>query len=277
MTVWKSIILGIVQGLTEFLPISSSGHLVIVQKLLGVNDHNALFFATMLHIGTLLSIFFVYGKDIIFLLREFFKMLYEVATGKGIRLENDYRKLGLFVILATIPTAIIGLAFNDLFEALFQGQLFIGFALLVTGFLLWFAEKWASEGKNIKRMRPIDAIIIGVFQAFAITPGISRSGSTIVGSLIRGLNKELTVKFSFLISIPAILGAAVLEIKDAAVNGMGGTSLFMILLGMLSAALSGFIAIKAMISFIKRKKLHYFSYYTWIVGLSIIFISFWHS
>lgn len=277
MTLWKAIILGIVQGLTEFLPVSSSGHLAIAQNLLEVPDSKVLFFTTMLHFGTLIAVFLVYGKDIIMLFKEFYKVMGEMISGKGLRLNNYHRRLGFFIILATIPTAIIGLTLKDFFESLFHMQIAIGMALLITGTLLWFAEKWNSGKKDVRDMGIFDALVVGIFQAFAIAPGISRSGSTIVGSLLMGLNKELTVKFSFLISLPAILGATIFETKDALVSGTGNISFFIICVGVLSATISGFIAIKSMISFIKREKLYYFSYYTWTIGLIIIIISLWHS
>ena len=149
----------------------------------------------------------------------------------------------------------------------------IGFALIITGTLLWIAEKSNSGKRNIKDMNVFDALIVGIFQGFAITPGISRSGSTIVGSLFRGFNKELATKFSFLISIPAILGATVLEVKTVFEVGMGDITIGILIAGILSALISGLFAIRVLINFIKKEKLYYFSFYTWVVGAVVILTS----
>lgn len=273
MNIIKAIILGIVQGLTEFLPVSSSGHLAITQSLLKVPEDRILFFSVMLHFGTLISVLFVYSQDIVNIIVEFLKMLKEFITGKGIKLQNQYRKLGLFIIVATIPTGLMGVIFKDLIAGLFISQLIVGLALMVTGTLLWMAEKIHKGQKNVNQMKWTDAALVGTFQGLAITPGISRSGSTIVGSLLLGFNKELATKFSFLISIPAILGATVFEVKDVLEVGLGDFSLGIILAGVLSAFLAGLLAIKTLINFIKKEKLYYFSYYTWIVGIIIVIVT----
>lgn len=273
MTIIKAIILGIVQGLTEFLPVSSSGHLAVTQHLLGVPEDRILFLTVLLHFGTLLSIFYVYAKDIGMIILEFIKMLLELFTGKGFRINNEYRKLGIMIIVATIPTGLMGVFLKDVFASLYSSTLIIGFALLITGTLLWFAEGFSSGKRNINDMRWYDAVIVGIFQGFAITPGISRAGSTIVGSLFRGFNKELATRFSFLIAIPTILGATLLEVKSAVEMGLGDFTFGVLLVGVLSAFLSGILAIKTLINFIKKEKLSYFSYYTWTVGAIVIVVS----
>ncbi len=273
MTILKAIILGIIQGLTEFLPVSSSGHLAVAQQLLKVPEDRILFFTIMLHLGTLFSIFFVYSKDIAIIIVEFFRLIREAVTGKGFKINNEHRKLGIFIIIATIPTGLIGILFGDIFESFFSSTLIIGIALLITGTLLWTAEKFGSGKRDIQDMQWTDAAVVGIFQGLAITPGISRSGSTIVGSLFRGFNKELATKFSFLISIPSILGAAVLEFKDVFKFGMGDISTGIIIIGVLTAFISGLFAIKTLINLIKKEKLYYFSFYTWAVGLIIIIMS----
>lgn len=275
MTLIKAVVLGVVQGLTEFLPVSSSGHLAILENLMKVDENSILFFAAMLHFGTLISIFLVYYQDILNLLKEFFLILYEIITGKGINIKkNHYRKLGLLIITASIPTAVIGLAFSDFFESLFKSVFAVGIGLLITGTLLWVSERIAKGRKNINTTKYSDAFIVGFFQAIAIAPGISRSGSTIVGSLFRGLNKELTVKFSFLISLPAVLGAGTIEFLDAFEQGMNGISSSVLIAGVLAATISGYAAINAMIKLVINQKLFYFSIYTWILGLVIIVYSF---
>ncbi len=273
MNIIKAIILGIVQGLTEFLPVSSSGHLAVAQHLLNVPEDKIVFLTVLLHFGTLLSVFFIYSKDIYMITVEFIKMLLEFITGKGFKVNNEYRTLGIMIIIATIPTGIMGLFFKDLFTSFYSSTLIIGIALMITGTLLWFAEKANSGKRSIQHMRWYDAAIVGIFQGLAITPGISRSGSTIVGSLFRGFNKELATRFSFLISIPAILGATVFQVKDAMEMGLGDFTFGILLAGILSAFLAGILAIRALINFIKKEKLYYFSFYTWTAGAIVIIVS----
>lgn len=273
MTILKAIVLGIIQGLTEFLPVSSSGHLAVTQRLLKVPENRILFFTIMLHIGTLFSIFFVYSKDIAMIVVEFFRLIKETIKGRGFKVNNKYRKLSVFIIVATIPTGLMGILLGNIFESFFSSTLIIGIALLITGTLLWLAERFSPGKRNIQDMHWVDATIIGIFQGLAITPGLSRSGSTIVGSLFRGFNKELATKFSFLVSIPAILGAAVLEFKDVLKFGMGDISIGVTIAGILAAFISGLFAIKALINLIKKEKLYYFSFYTWTVGLIVIIVS----
>lgn len=271
MTFIKAIILGIVQGLTEFLPVSSSGHLALLQNLMEVNEGSILFFTAMLHFGTLISIFIVYFKDIAILVKEFLMVILELITGKGLNInKNVHRKFGLLIITACIPTAILGIAFSDFFESLYTSIASIGIGLMITGTLLWLSERIGRGNKIIKTMKYRDALFIGLCQGAAIAPGISRSGSTIVGSLFTGLNKETTVKFSFLISLPAVLGAGTIESVKALEQGMNGITYSVLIAGVLTAAISGYAAIKAMIRLVTNKKLHYFSYYTWTLGIIII-------
>ncbi len=273
MTILKAIILGIIQGLTEFLPVSSSGHLAVAQQLLKVPEDRILFFTIMLHIGTLFSIFFVYSEDIAMIIIEFFRLIKETAMGKGFKINNEHRRLGVFIIIATIPTGLMGILFGNIFESFFSSTLIIGVALIITGTLLWLAERFNRGNRNVQDMHWLDATIVGIFQGLAITPGLSRSGSTIVGSLFRGFNKELATKFSFLVSIPAILGAAILEFKNVLKFGTGDISMGVTIAGILAAFISGLFAIRALINLIKKEKLYYFSFYTWAAGLIVIIVS----
>jgi undecaprenyl-diphosphatase len=275
LTILKAILLGVVQGLTEFLPVSSSGHLAVTQNLLKVQEDKILFLTVMLHIGTLFSVFFIYYKDIYFICREFIYLFLEFFTGKGFKINNTHRKMGILIIIATIPTGLMGVFFKDIFAGFYTSTLVIGVALIITGTLLWTAEKYHTGKRNIQHMNWFDAVIVGLFQGLAITPGISRSGATIVGSLFRGFNKELATKFSFLISVPAILGATVFEAKDAFSMGMGDITLGVLFIGILASFLSGVFAIRTLINFIKKEKLFYFSFYTWIVGGIVVVLSLW--
>ena len=216
MSMIESIILGLVQGLSEFLPISSSGHLAALQNFFGISSENVLTFTVMLHFGTLVAIFATYWKDIIDLIIELFATLKDIFTGKGIQMnKNETRRLGVMIVISTIPTAIIGLLFNDFFETLYSSMLFIGIALLVTGTCLWFAERKGGGTKGVKEMTMKDAFFIGICQSVAICPGISRSGSTMVGGLLSRFNRPHAVRYAFLISIPSVLGAFLLELPSA--------------------------------------------------------------
>lgn len=271
MTYIEAIILGLVQGLAEFLPISSSGHLALLQQFFGIEEDNVLLFAVLLHVGTLISVFIVYWKDIWELIVELCITIKDIFTGKGLRIEErPVRKLGLMIIVATIPTGIIGIFFNDFFDSLYNSIVPIGIGLLITGCLLILAEKRNNATKRIGEMRYLDAFIVGTVQGIAICPGISRSGSTLFGSLMCNLDREFAVKFVFLMSIPSILGSAVLETPAALEQGMNMADLGPIVVGMIVAAVSGLAAIKGMIKIVSNKKLSYFSYYVWILGAFVV-------
>lgn len=271
MSYIEAVVLGLVQGLAEFLPISSSGHLALLQQWFGIKEDSVLLFAVLLHVGTLISVFFVYWKDIWELIVELFLTVKDLCTGKGLRLEErPVRKLGVMIIVATIPTGIIGLLFNDFFNGLYNSVIPIGTGLIITGFLLLIAERTGHSSRGIKQMNYRNALFIGTIQGIAIWPGISRSGSTLFGSLMCNLDRKFAVKFVFLISIPSILGSAILEAPDAIKSGMAGTDMGPVIVGMAVAAISGFVAIKTMIKIVSDKKLSYFSYYVWVLGAVVI-------
>lgn len=271
MGYFEAVVLGLLQGLAEFLPISSSGHLALAQSLFGVEADKVLLFAVLLHLGTLIAVFVVYWKDLWELIVELCVTIKDLCTGKGLRLEErPVRKLGVMIIVATIPTAVIGLLFNDFFEGLYSSMVAVGIGFLITGVLMFLAEKMGSANRDIRKMNCRNALFIGVLQGIAIYPGISRSGSTLVGGLTTGLKREFAVKFAFLISIPSILGSVVLEAPKALEGDLDTALLGPILAGMLVAAVSGYFAIKTMIRIVSNKKLSYFSYYVWILGLCTI-------
>lgn len=271
MTYFEATILGLVQGLAEFLPISSSGHLALLQNWFGIDEAKVLLFTVLLHVGTLISVFIMYWKDIWELIVELGLTIKDLCTGKGLKMEErPVRKLGVMIIVATIPTAIIGFAFKDFFDSLYTSVIPIGIGLIITGFLLVFAEKKGESTRGIKEMNLRNAIFIGTVQGIAICPGISRSGSTLFGSLICNLDRKFAVKFVFLISIPSILGSAILETPAAIEAGISLSQLGPVLWGMLVAAVSGIVAIKSMIKIVSDKKLSIFSYYVWILGLIVV-------
>ncbi|PWL94595.1 MAG: undecaprenyl-diphosphatase [Clostridiales bacterium] len=271
MSYIEATVLGLVQGLAEFLPISSSGHLALLQQWFGIKEDNVLLFAVLLHVGTLVSVFIVYWKDIWELIKELIITIKDLVTGKGLRLEErPVRKLGVMIIVATIPTGIIGLLFNDFFDSLYNSVVPIGIGLIITGILLVVAEKTGRSNRGISQMNYRNALFVGTIQGIAICPGISRSGSTLFGSLLCNLDKAFAVKFVFLISIPSILGSAILEAPAAIESGIQMTDVGPIIVGMAVAAISGLIAIKTMIKIVSGKKLSYFSYYVWILGAIVI-------
>lgn len=267
----KAIILGLVQGLAEFLPISSSGHLALLQYFFGIEGDSVLIFTVLLHLGTLVAVFIAYWHDIVELVKELVAVIKDLCTGKGLQVnKNETRRLGVMIIVATIPTAIIGLLFNDLFESFYTNLVAIGCGLLITGTLLFMAQHVKRSDKHVMEMNYRNAIFVGVMQGIAITPGISRSGSTLFGGLLTQLDREFAVKFAFLISIPSILGSFLLELPDAIAMGTQGVAFGPVLVGMLVAAVSGYAAIKAMIRAVVANKLTIFSGYTWALGAFVV-------
>ncbi|MDR1857905.1 MAG: undecaprenyl-diphosphate phosphatase [Treponema sp.] len=266
MSILSAIILGAVQGLTEFLPVSSSGHLVLLQKIFGISEP-AMFFDTMVHAGTLLAVFVVLRRDIWAILRRPVQPL----TG--------------WLILATVPAVAAALLLGDAIEHAFESGQFLGFCFLATTALLVTAELLSRRaGPGLKKAEGLgwlDALVIGVLQAIAIAPGLSRSGATISGALSRKLDRDFAARFSFLMSIPAILGAVVLQVKDLAKGGAaadaanggiaaGGISAAAVVAGSLSAAIVGFFAVKFMLKIIREKSLFGFAIYTAVLGTLVL-------
>ncbi|MGN1144299.1 MAG: undecaprenyl-diphosphate phosphatase, partial [Anaerovoracaceae bacterium] len=197
----------------------------------------------------------------------------DLCTGKGLQLdERPVRKLGVLIIIATIPTGIIGVLGGDFFDSLYTSIIPIGVGLIITGFLLVMAERMGSSSRGLEKMNFRNAFFIGLVQGIAICPGISRSGSTLFGSLICNLDRKFAVKFVFLISIPSILGSAVMELPDAIEAGVTAAEAGPVIVGMLVAAVSGLVAIKTMIKIVSDKKLSYFSYYVWVVGAFVVLL-----
>lgn len=252
MTVLEAAILGLLQGLTEFLPISSSGHLVIAQHVLAVDD-GGLFFEVLLHVATLAAVVAVYWRDIVDLIKK------------------PFQKYTYLLIAATIPTGIIGLTFEDTFEKLFSSINIVGYMLFITGFILLLAEFVSRTFLSSSKFTYLQSIIIGLGQGLAITPGISRSGTTIAVGLLVGLERKEAARFSFLLSIPAILGASVLEARDIVLADINTGLLLPYAVGAVVAGLSGYLAIKLLLGILNQGKLYYFSIYVWILGAATIF------
>lgn len=270
MSFFQAIILGLIQGLAEFLPISSSGHLALLQYFFGIESDSVLLFTVLLHVGTLISVFIIYWKDIVELIVELCRTIKDICTGKGLRINSSpTRRMGFMIIVATIPTALIGLLFEDFFEGLYSSIVSIAIGLVFTGAILLIAERSGKEDKGVMEMKFRHAIFIGCMQGIAICPGVSRSGSTLFGGLMAGLERKFAVKFAFLISIPSILGSVVLEAPDAFAEGLDMSLVGPIIAGMVIAAISGIIAIKTMIRVVSNKRLVGFTIYVWLVAISV--------
>lgn len=252
MNLIQAIILGIVQGLTEFLPISSSGHLVLMQKIFGITEP-ALIFDTSVHLGTLLAVFAVFKDDILSILRK------------------PFQRLTWLLLAGTIPTAVIGVVFKDVFEEMFHTGSTLGIEFLITGAVLMLSGMQKSGKKGVRETSFVDAAFIGVMQGAAIMPAISRSGLTISGALFRKLDREFAARFSFLMSIPAILGAAAFQVKDMLeIGGGGGISYGTLVAGSLAAALAGYVSIKYMLEILRKGKIRYFAYYVFVLGALVL-------
>jgi undecaprenyl-diphosphatase len=271
MTFTESVILGLAQGLSEFLPISSSGHLALLEYFFGIDEDRVLFFAAALHLGTLFSIFFVYYKEIWALLRELCALFADICRGRGPRVNvNETRRLGFMILVATLPTALVGLLLRDIFSALYGSIVAVGVGLLITGSMMFVSERMARGDSGVTGMGFRHAFLVGVLQSIALCPGISRSGATITGGLVSGMKRELAVRFAFLISIPSVLGAILLEAPEAFGAGVGDATLPSLGVGVAVSMLAGFFAIKTMIRVVSIGRLRYFSFYTWALGAVVI-------
>ena len=271
MSYFQAIVLGLTQGLAEFLPISSSGHLALLQYFFGISSENVLPFTVLMHLGTLFSVFFIYWRDILDLILELVATIKDLFTGKGFGINaNPTRRLGFMIIVATIPTGIIGVLFEDFFERLYLSLASIACGLIFTGIILLVAERLGKGDKNAMTMKFRHAVFTGIMQGIAICPGISRSGSTLFGGLVSGLDRAFAVKFAFLISIPSILGSVILEALDAFSQGMDAALIGPVAVGVVASALSGIFAIKAMIRVVSNKRLVGFSLYVWLLAAVVL-------
>jgi undecaprenyl-diphosphatase len=261
----EALVLGIVQGATEYLPVSSSGHLVIAQHLFGLEEP-ALFFDIVLHLGTLIAVVWYYRKDIVELVTETFAGLRYLGSGHSWK-ETAAAFPGLrFVILmviGTVPTAVIGITFEDTFEQLFGSVQVVGFMLIMTGVVLLLTRLSRGAGRDAAAMTWVEALIIGIVQGIAITPGISRSGITISAALLLGIERETAARYSFLLSIPSILGALLLRLNGAE-DGIGTAAL---VLGFVAAALTGYFCLALLVRVVKRGRLSWFAPYCIALGL----------
>ena len=252
ISLFESILLGIIQGIAEWLPIYSSGHLALAQNFFGIQA--PVVYDVLLHLGTLLVVLIVFWSDFVKTVKAFFTFNFK----------SEYGKLSLFIILGSVITAIIGFTFRDLFKSFFHNTLIVGIALIVTGFIL-YVSKFFRQRKNLNWKH---SVWMGLAQGLAIIPGISRSGSTISIGLIAGVKREKLISFSFLLSIPAIIGASVLEFGSL----NSDVSFVSILVGLLVSIVVGYFALRWVVKLIKNKGFHNFAWYCWAVGLIVVIL-----
>lgn len=260
ITFFQAIILGIIQGVTEWLPVSSSGHLVLVQQYFGLSV--PIIFYVFLHVGTLLAVLIVFWKDILQILKSLVKTITLKKSVNEIKEDKDLL-LAWFIVLGSIPTGLIGYFGRDIFASFFKSSLVVGVALLFTGTWLFISE---NKKKKIKQLTWPVVLFIGFMQGLAIIPGISRSGATIGAALLLSVNRDKAVRFSFLLAIPAIIGAFLFELKNFTVD----SSLIPIIVGSVVALVVGVVCLKWLIRLVSQKKFHLFAYYCWFVGLLVI-------
>ncbi len=271
LTVLDALILGVVQGLTEFLPISSSGHLVLVPEFFGISAPT-LAFDVLVHVATLVAVVGYFIRDVGKI------VLSLVAPGRlGNRQEVKYwRRIFVWLVIGSVPAAFAGFLLSDFFEGLFDSTLAVGIFLIVTSLLLWGSDyamgRTRREPASLGKMRAGDAFIVGCFQALAIAPGLSRSGSTIAAGVFLGFDRPTAARFSFLLSIPAIFGAFVFKVKDIGDAFAGGGGLAYAL-GAVAAAISGFAAVYFLMRYVREHRLRIFAIYTAILGVFVVILS----
>ena len=274
-----SIAMGFLQGVAEFLPISSSGHLTLFQYFFSPEQNPEeldMLFTILLHFGTLISVCVYYWRDVVDMIREFFLGLADLFSRRGGHTGRppEARRLVLMIVVATLPLFAV-LLVKDVVDAAFTNVTFVSAALIATGFLLFFSDRMAKGRKNARTATMLDALLVGCAQAVGTLPGISRAGITISAGMLRGFDRTFAVRFSFLMSLPAVLGANILEVADAVQTGGVDTSrLPMYLVGMVVSGVVGYFAIRLVNLLANKGKFGAFAYYCWAVGIVSLVASF---
>lgn len=271
MNIFESIILGIIQGATEFLPISSTGHLTITGKLMGLisveNPEHWTAFIAVIQLGTLLAVLVYFRKDIFNILIDFVKD--NLIKPKKFVQQNENSKMGWYIIIGSLPVAIIGLGFKDLIEGAFTKNLYvIAGGLIFFGLILGLSEKLGKFKKDIHQVKWYDALIVGFAQSFALIPGSSRSGTTITAGLFLGFDRETAARFSFLLSIPAVFGSGLLEFYQS-LSFIDSTGLIAMLVATIASAISGYAAIDFLLKYLKKNNTLIFVGYRIVIGILI--------
>jgi len=268
-----AIVLGIIQGLTELFPVSSSAHLVILQSFFPGFEQPGAAFDVMLHLGTLSAVIFYFRTDLWTMFTSIVPGLFPPDSSlKSDTSSPTMRKMVFFLIMATIPAAFFGLLFKDYIHQMFENAQVAALFLIITGMMLFLSDKAKNAQRNLRDMTMIDSVIIGFSQAFALMPGISRSGATITAGIFRKFNRQDAARFSFLLSIPAVCGAAILEMPY--LKDVSSADRFSYAAGFISAALTGFLSLKLFFLIIREARLKYFAYYCWIFGFFTLLVKF---
>lgn len=282
MNYFQAILLGLVQGITEFLPISSSGHLTLFAGVFHLHIEQPLLFDVLVHFGTLVAVVIAFRMDFLHMFWEIIRMWRDIRNNFHIFiynkfhenneksytkiLYNNYRKLVAMLILSTIPTAVIGFLLRNLLDAISSSLLAAGLGLLVTGILLFVVDYWKYGDKIPKNINPKDAVLIGICQGIGCFPGISRSGITITASLFMGFQRSFAVRYSFLLSVPAILGAVILELTQISLKSLTVSMALSYLLAAVAAGISGYFCIQLMLKLVRKKRFRYFAMYCFLAG-----------
>lgn len=274
MTILSSVVLGLIQGIAEFLPISSSGHLAIAEQLLGMKGVSDIpeFFDVLLHLGTLLAVFVAYWDDICAMVSEFFAGIRDIAHRSTPTPVPPARRMILLLILGTLPLLLV-LPIKDTVESLSGNMYFVGGALIVTGCLLFASDRVKKGRKSEKNATVADVLLVGCAQAIATCPGISRSGTTITAGCFLGFERKFAVRFSFLLSIPAVLGANILALRDALEADVDWASVPVYLVGVAVAAVSGYLSIRLLRYVADKGRFGAFAYYCWCVGIMTLILT----
>ncbi len=276
MTFWMALILGVVQGVAEFLPISSSGHLSLLQYFFGMEEPDALY-NILLHFATLIAVCVVYWRDIVDMVLEFFRGIAALASPRGSRERGnppDGRRLVLLVILGTLPLFLV-LPFDDLVEGMGANPMFVALMLMLTGCILFLSDHYSKGRKTVRTATVKDALLVGLAQGMATIPGLSRSGTTISAGMALGFERNFAVRYSFLLSLPAVLGATLLKVVKVAMEGNVDAKLLpMYLSGMAVAGVVGYFSIRLVKLLADKGKFGKFAYYCWVVGGIALIASF---
>lgn len=289
MSVWQAILLGLVQGITEFLPVSSSGHLVFLKQVMGLNMENDVLFQVLLHVGTLFPVIFIFRSDIKRLVWELIHIVQDIIDNIKIWIQNrrsqdekryhkllstNYRRFAVLILITTVPTGIIGYLIQGLVAEASGNLLAPAIGFFITAILLLVTECAADETEKSPRdTKYSEAAIIGVFQGLSVFPGISRSGSTLSACFLCGFSRKYAIKYSYIISIPAIVGAMIVELKGAKISA-APADVALCLLSMVVAGIVGYFSIRFALSILRQKKLRYFSAYCIVIGIVTVVIHF---
>ncbi len=265
MNVVQALILGIVQGATEFIPISSSAHLVLVPWLLEW-PQPGLAFDTIVHWGTLAAVVAFFWRDLVALARAWAKSLVKHS------LDQTEAKLAWLIIVGTLPAALMGFFWEDFFESLFRSPGRVAALLLATGAILALSERLGKRQRSLGDLGWLDSVLIGLAQGLAIAPGISRSGTTIATGLLRGVKREAAARYSFLLATPIIFGAGLLQLVELFHDGAGGAQWLLLIVGFLAAAISGYVCIRFLLEYLQRGRLYVFAAYCWLAGIMSLLI-----